>query len=234
MYIFIVADSINQEEDDCLKFVKLVKDEENRYNWILEKVRNYEISTDTDFRRRLNSSCILIGRTPKDSINNQKIKIGDREYLLKYDEEQTVQNGDYKEDSVIAIRFNPEVNQDYLYIENISINYYLRKFSDISNRIEQDISDLNSLLNSKVTEINSNISLVRSDLLNKIDSASEDLLVEINKVSERLNHLIDNKIELKGASINGDLSVTGVVDLTELIFPTVSGSHTGAVWLKSL
>ena len=309
-------DSLSQGDSDYLKSVEFINEEDNSA-WVLNRVKNYMVLNDTDFRQNIIESCILIGRVPTDSRNNQKIKIGNNEYLLKYDEEQVIQENDFKEDSIIAIKFNPNINyssQDYLYIENIPIEYYLRKFSELSTRLEQNISELTILLNSKVSELttnltsvnnrlsgdittinttlsgrleslsqdltniqnslNSSIDNVQSDLstfkltinnslsskeeelsgrinsvkselsgditslnialLNKINSTNESLLEEIKKVSDKLEDLIDNKIELKGASVNGNLSVSGVISSSELVFPTVAGSTSGAIWLKSV
>ena len=310
-------DSLSQGDSNYLKSVEFIRSDKSNSVWILNKVKNYIVAEDSGFRDNIVKSCILVGRIPSDSKNNQKIKIGGNEYLLKYDEEQSIQENDFKEGSIVAIKFNPEISyssQNYLYIENIPIDYYLRKFSDLSGRLAQNISELTTLLNSKVSELTTNlnsvnsrlsgnissvdstlsgrldslsqdlsnaqsslnssinsvqsdlsafkvtinkslsdkdselsgkinsaktelvedISSVNSTLLGKINSTNESLLIEIKKVSDKLNDLIDNKVELKGASINGNLSVSGVTDSSELIFPTVSGSTPGAIWLKSV
>lgn len=308
---------LSQDYNDYLRLIYLEKDEEDDSIWLLNKLRNYVVTEDIGFRSKIKGSCILIGRVPDVSKNNQKLRIGGNDYLLKYDEERTINYNDFEKDSIIAIRFNPDIsyiNQNYLYVENIPVDYYLRKFLDLSNRLEQSVSELSNLLNSKVSVLTSNlstintnlldrinsvdatlsdeldslnqdlilartglvsdiesiqtelttfksaitqslseselelsgritstkselqesISSINSDLLSKINFTNESLLKEIKKVSDKLNDLIDNKVELKGASIDGDLLVSGVVNSKELIFPTQSGSASGSIWLKTL
>lgn len=308
---------LSQGESNYLRSIDLVENSENNSIWVLNKLRNYIVSKDERFRDKIKNSCILIGKVPNSSIDNQKIQVGNNIYLLKYDKEQTIKANDFEKDSIIAVKFNPDISyssQNFLYIENIPVKYYLRKFLELSNKLEQNISELSNLLNSKVSgltssissinsalsdrinlvnstlsdgldslsqelkgvqsrlnsdidnvqieldtfkssitqsisdsdlelsgrinstksELQESISSVSSTLLNKINSTNEDLLIEIKKVSDKLNNLIDNKIELKGASVEGDLLVSGVIDSKELIFPTQSGSKSGSIWLKSI
>ena len=312
--IFYSWNSLSQGDSNYLKSIEL---EEENGIWLITKLRNYLVTDDLIFREKVKNPSILVGRIPGNSLGNQRVKIGDNEYLLKYDNESVIEENDFTDDSIIAIKFNPNIdysNQDYLFVANIPVEYYLRKFSDLSFRITQNISDLTSLLNSKVSELSANISSVNSTLTNnissvnsnlsdsihslsenlseiqfdlnssidrvqsdlnifkstineslldkeeelsgkitstkvelegdissasstllsKINSTNEELLFEIQKVSNKLNDLIDNKISLNGASVEGNLSVTGVITSKELIFPTESGSEEGSVWLNSI
>ena len=176
------------QNGNSLKQVEIVQDENNLNVWILDRIGNYRVDRESDdYTTKLKNSCILLGKIPNNSSDNQVLIIGTKQYELKYDNENSLLKDDLEEGRVIILQYNPD-NESTIYIQNTPLPYFNRKIETLSSDLHDNIEQLQQYLDNVSTRLNTEFTNANIELNNRLTEESTTLKNNLNTFSETITN----------------------------------------------